>query len=116
MSLDCQQPQREISSLKMRETFQSLVFTVQMTSWWLKCMGETHIDYVSKVLYPEDDGINEVFYQRILNTWKFSETDEDAAFLSQDVVKKLVGDNTKTPSWIKNMMAFKDDMIELNLC
>lgn len=78
--------------------------------------GKTFRLYVIKVLYPEDEGYVGVFYKMVPHTWKFSETNEEASFLPQDVVRKLQpSDNIKTSSRFKNMMSFKNDMTDLNL-
>lgn len=72
--------------------------------------------YVAKVLYPEDDGYVGKFYKRISHTWRFQETEEEAAFLTEDVVQKLKPNlNIQTSARFKDMMTFVDDMSELNI-
>lgn len=72
--------------------------------------------YVAKVLYPEDDGYVGKFYKRVPNTWRFQETEEEAAFLPEDVIKKLQpNDNIQTSARFKDMITFVNDMSELNL-
>lgn len=78
--------------------------------------GKSFRLYVTKVLYRDDDEYVGVFYKRVPNTWKFSETDEEASFLPQDVVKKLQPDDViKTSSRFKDMISFTNDMTDLNL-
>lgn len=79
--------------------------------------GKTFRPYVTKVLYPDPDD-NEyvgVFYKRIPNTWKFTETEEEASFLPQDVVCQLLPDHIKTSSRFKDTISFKNEMTDLNL-
>ena len=73
-------------------------------------------EYVSRVLYPKDDGYVGVFYKKTPGTRRFCETDEDAFFRPQDILKTLQPtDGIQTSSRFKNMISFKNDMDDLIL-
>ena len=61
--------------------------------------------YVVKVLYSEDNEYVVKFYKRVPSTWRFHETEKEAAFLPEDVLKKLQpNDNIQTSARFKDMI------------